>query len=306
LARQRSPDSIQGEELYIKSNGEMLLKDIAEKIGVSEGTVRSWKNRYKWDLKLNGDTATLQKEAEKKRNVAKETKIEKKSLRDKITESDIDGAELTENQRLFCLYYLKSFNATMAAIKAGYSKDSAHVQGPRLLGNVRVRAEIQRLKGAMHEEIFIDAMDVLKKYIAIAFADISDYVTFGQKEVQAMGAFGPIVDDDGNPVMKMVNYVDFNESSVVDGTIIKEVKQGKDGVSIKFEDRMKALEKLELYFDILPDKFKRKVEEEKLSMAKERLELDKLKLKEDADEIEDDGFIDALRAETSEVWDDEA
>ncbi|MZQ75252.1 MAG: terminase [Peptoclostridium sp.] len=306
MARQRSPDSIQGEELYIKSNGEMLLKDIAEKIGVSEGTVRSWKNRYKWDLKLNGDTATLQKEAEKKRNVAKETKIEKKSLRDKITESDIDGAELTENQRLFCLYYLKSFNATMAAIKAGYSKDSAHVQGPRLLGNVRVRAEIQRLKGAMHEEIFIDAMDVLKKYIAIAFADISDYVTFGQKEVQAMGAFGPIVDDDGNPVMKMVNYVDFNESSVVDGTIIKEVKQGKDGVSIKFEDRMKALEKLELYFDILPDKFKRKVEEEKLSMAKERLELDKLKLKEDADEIEDDGFIDALRAETSEVWDDEA
>jgi len=44
------------------------LKEIAEVLGVSPGTVRSWKNRYKWD------PATLQKKernvAEKKCNVA--------------------------------------------------------------------------------------------------------------------------------------------------------------------------------------------------------------------------------------------
>ena len=33
------------------------LKDIAEQFNVSEGTVRSWKNRYKWEQKCN---ATLQ------------------------------------------------------------------------------------------------------------------------------------------------------------------------------------------------------------------------------------------------------
>jgi len=303
LARQRSPDRDKAFEVYQEHKGDIDLVEIAEILKLSPGTVRGWKNKDKWDSKING---TLQKNTERSKRKAKPQKEPQKTLREKITEDDIEGAELTENQRLFCLYYLKSFNATMAAIKAGYSKASAHVQGCVLLKNPKIADEITRLKNVMKEELRIDAMDVLKKYIAIAFADISDYVTFGQKEVQAMGAFGPIVDDDGNPVMKTVNYVDFNESAALDGTIIKEVKQGKDGVSIKFEDRMKALEKLELYFDILPDKFKRKVEEEKLSMAKERLELDKLKLKEDADEIEDDGFIDALRAETSEVWDDEA
>ncbi|MZQ76219.1 MAG: terminase [Peptoclostridium sp.] len=300
MARQRSPDREKAFEMYQEHNGNIDLIRIAEMLKLSPGTVRGWKNKDKWDSKING---TLQKNTERSKGKAA---AQKKTLRDKITESDINGADLTENQRLFCLYYLKSFNATMAAIKAGYSKASAHVQGCVLLKNPKIADEITRLKNVMKEELRIDAMDVLKKYIAIAFADISDYITFGQREVQAMGAFGPIVDDDGNPVMKTVNYVDFNESAAVDGTIIKEVKQGKDGVSIKFEDRMKALEKLELYFDILPDKFKRKVEEEKLSMAKERLELDKLKLKEDADEIEDDGFIDALRAETPEVWNDEA
>lgn len=33
----------------------------------------------------------------------------------------------------------------------------------------------------MVNEMFIEAMDVLQVYIKIAFADITDYVTFGKK-----------------------------------------------------------------------------------------------------------------------------
>lgn len=56
----RIPDSRaeQAKELFLA--GKKLI-EIAEILGVPEGTVRSWKNRYRWD-------ATLQKE---KRNVAK-------------------------------------------------------------------------------------------------------------------------------------------------------------------------------------------------------------------------------------------
>ena len=35
----------------------LKLVEIASQLGIAEGTVRSWKNRYKWD----GDNATLQK-----------------------------------------------------------------------------------------------------------------------------------------------------------------------------------------------------------------------------------------------------
>lgn len=62
MPKQRSPDSYRAEELY-KSG--MKLVEIASQLNVSEGTVRSWKNRYHFGEKSN---ATLQKN---NRNVAK-------------------------------------------------------------------------------------------------------------------------------------------------------------------------------------------------------------------------------------------
>jgi len=292
MARQRSPDSIKAEKEYIKTNGEVKLKDLAKKYNVSPGTVRSWKNRYNWDDKISNDNnATLQKEKKNnKRNVAKKKKVEKPKHIEVAEGLKVESDELTEKQRLFCLYYVKSFNQTMSAIKAGYEPSRAHVTGSELVRNSKVIAEIRRLKGAMTNELFIDAMDVLKKYIAIAFADITDYVTFGRKEIQVMGAFGPLEDDKGNPVMTEVNYVDFKDSNTVDGTIIKEAKQGRDGVSIKLADKMKALEKLEQYFDLIPDKFKRKIQEEKLKIQKDKLELEKSKV----DKGKNDGPIEIM------------
>jgi phage terminase small subunit len=187
---------------------------------------------------------------------------------------EIEDDELNDKQRLFCHYYLKSFNQTLAAIKAGYGPERAHITGSELVRNRKVAAEIRRLKGKMTEELFVDAMDVLEKYIKIAFSDITDYLTFGRREVQVMGPFGPLYEGKGKnkkPLMKTVNYIDFKESTQIDGTIISEVKQGKDGLSIKMADKMKAIEKLAEYFDLFPDKFKRQIEEE-------RLKLDKLKV----------------------------
>ena len=57
----RAPDQRAEEARRLFDSG-MKLIEISEKLGVPEGTVRSWKNRYKWN------NATLQK---KKRNVAR-------------------------------------------------------------------------------------------------------------------------------------------------------------------------------------------------------------------------------------------
>ena len=62
MPKQRSPDSYKAEEMYKQG---MKLVEIASQLNVSEGTVRSWKNRYNFDGKSN---ATLQKN---NRNVAK-------------------------------------------------------------------------------------------------------------------------------------------------------------------------------------------------------------------------------------------
>ncbi|WP_446662964.1 terminase small subunit [Geobacillus sp. CCR] len=287
MPRQRDPRRDEAFEIWKASGGEIKLKDIAAQLGVSDTQVRKWKNLDQWEQKLKGNVTI------EKRSV---TNLKDISINDdKPIEIEIDeNNELTEKQRLFCIYYVKNFNATQAAIKAGYAPESAHVEGSRLLRNAKVAAEIKRIKQEMTSGLFIEAMDVLREYIKIAFADITDFVTFGKKEIK-IGE-----DEEGNPITRMVNYVDFKDSHMIDGTIVTEVKQGKDGVSIKLADKMKALEKLSLYFDLFPDNFKRKIEEEKLKIAHY-----KAFGPDEHEEYEDDGFLEALDGKIEEVWDDE-
>ncbi len=72
--------------------------------------------------------------------------------------------------------------------------------------------------------------------------------------------------------MKEISFVDVKDSGLVDGTIVTEAKLGKEGIAIKLADKMKALEKLSLYFDLFPDQFKQKIENEKLKLAKQKLD----------------------------------
>ncbi len=287
------------EGIHSKAEADYLLgmkyKDIAAKYNVTINTVKSWKQRNGWNRK---GVHTKSK-----------SRHTKKMISDKDSSKPNKGVvvseDLTDKQRLFCIYYLKSFNATQAMIKAGYAADSAHVEGHRLLRKPKVAEYIRDLKQDMANNVFVEAMDVLNVYIKIAFTDITEFLVFGQKEVPVMGMFGPVKNEDGTPAMQTVNYVDFKDSSAIDGTLISEIKQGKEGVSIKLADKMKALDKLAEYFDLFPDKFKRQIEEEKQKMAREKLDLEKLKASEGDDPVEDDGFIEALKGQVSEVWDDD-
>ncbi|HFK1548144.1 TPA: terminase small subunit [Bacillus albus] len=259
MARQRSPDRNKAFEIYKASNCEKPLVEIAKELNLKSSQIRKWKSQDKWDEQLKGNVTIAKRSVTHVKNLKTKAKL-KKMLEDE---------ELTEQERLFCLYYVKYFNGTQAALKAGYAKSSAHVTSSKLLRRERVASYIREIKGELVENIFVEAMDVLNEYIKIAFADITNYVTFGQKDVEVMGPFGPVKDEDGNPVMRTINYVDFHEADMVDGSIIAEVKQGKEGVSIKLADKMKALDKLAMYFDLVPDKFKRKIEEERHRMHME-------------------------------------
>ena len=53
----------------------------------------------------------------------------------------------------------------------------------------------------------------------------------------------------------------FKQSEDVDGTLITEVKQGKDGASIKLVDKMKALQWLADHMDIATAEQKAKIEQ---------------------------------------------
>ena len=184
--------------------------------------------------------------------------------------------ELTDKQRLFCIKYIRCFNATKAYQKAyGVDYDTAMAAGPRMLGNVRVKNEIQRLKQTRLNRELLDESDIFQKYMDIAFADITDYVQFGRENIPVMGPFGPIEAKDRKTgkkktLTKEVNVVRFRESSEVDGTLISEVKQGKDGASIKLADRMKALEWLSAHMDFATEEQKARIEQLKANAERIR------------------------------------
>lgn len=270
----------------------ILLKDIAEQLDVPEGTVRSWKKRYDWD------NATLQKP---KCNVAKES-VRKKKVQQAVaadTASVSENPDLNEKQRLFCLYYVRCFNAVKAYQKAyGCSYETACGHGHELLKKVEIIAEINRLKQSRLNRELLDEHDIFQKYMDIAFADITDFVQFGQEEEYVIGQFGLVQVEDPvtgkkAPLKQKVNTVRFRESDSIDGTLITEVKNGKNGASIKLADRMKALEWLAEHMDIA-------TEEQKARIAV-------LKMKSAGDEPEDVdiSYVDALKDLAAKVWTNE-
>lgn len=229
----------------------MKYKDIAKKYDTTINTVKSWARRYGWSKMC----------AHKNKGV--HTKKVAKKQAEKIAENMVyENGELDEERQLFCIYYLKYFNQVKALLKIrpDYKYESACVIANRLMKEEAVQKEIRRLKKEMFTEALLDPHDIVQKYIDIAFYDATDYATF-----------------DGNKVR-------LKDSSKVDGTIIQEVKQGRDGISIKFADRMKALDWLTKHLDMANDEQRAKIE-----LIKAQTE--KLNRDSTGDDPEDDGVI---------------
>ena len=287
MARVRSPNRDKAFEIYKLNNGEILLKDIATQLGVKDTQIRKWKSQDKWEEKLKG---TLPKN---KRNVInKKTDINKQAINEDI-ESVLKNDKLTEKQKLFCIYYIENFNATKAyqrAYECSYA--TAMSEGSKSLRNPKIKIEIDRLTNECLEEQEINSKllskRLWKKYIDIAFADITDYLEFNSKEVQ--GEYGTYTK----------NTISLKNSDEVDGSLISEISEGRDGIKIKLQDKMKALQWLSDRMDLLPTSVKTKLDIEML-----KLEVEMNKHDNTQEEVENDGFIEALNNATEEVWNDE-
>ena len=231
----------------------MKYKDIAEKYGTTINTVKSWKKRYGWDRK---------KCAHKKEKVCTQNKrVEKVApvQPEDGTKETLQNGELSPEQQLFCIYYSRTFNATQSYLKAyGCDYATANAHGYELLSNVVIRKEIERLKEIKRQQIVAGEEDMVELQMRIAFSDIGDYLSFGQESVPVMAMYGPVQiknEETGEKeiLMKEINVVRVKESDRVDTQLIQEVKQGKDGVSVKLADKQKAIDWLTKYFLMHPE-----------------------------------------------------
>lgn len=218
----------------------------------------------------------------KKKRISEYTEEQLKNMK---RSEIIDG--MTDREIAFCEYYIHDYNVKMAALKAGYKPERLSMLS-RIAAKPKVVNYVAWLKLRVYEKAKVEAVDLFNGYAKMAFYDISDYVEIENGEVK------------------------IKDLAEVDGQIIQEISQNvKGGITVKFPDRIKAYEHLENYMDSNPYDWKRKIEEEKLNIMKERVEIEKTKAGM-LDEIEDDGFLDALEKaaqnlnlEEIEVYEDE-
>lgn len=125
---------------------------------------------------------------------------------------------LKQKKKLFCCNYVLLGNVTEAAVKAGFSEETALADGVACLESAECRKTISKLRNAV-----ADSGSVISGLKRLAFGSCADAVY--------------LVFADELPPQHVISKLDlFNVSE------IKRVKGG--GVEVKLFDRQKALEKL--------------------------------------------------------------
>lgn len=273
MAAKKNPLSDKAYDMY--KQGKKLV-DIAAELNVPPGTVRRWKSTHGWDGERSEcDTSKKSERSGKKRT-------EKKPIIDDGTRETLRNDDLTAEQQMFCIYYSRTFNATQSYINAyGCQYSTALTNGPALLGNTRIKNEIERLKEIKRQQIVASADDIVELQMRIAFGDIGMALGFGQDDMDLK---------DGSTVK--VNVMRLKESEQVDTQLIQSVTEGKGGVSITMKDSQKAIDWLTKYFLMHPE-------------SKYRAEYEKRKAEKEgggSTEYESDGFMEALQGDVTATF----
>ena len=166
--------------------------------------------------------------------------------------------DLTTKQFIFCKEYLIDFNATRAAIAAGYSEKTAKSQGSRMLTNVNIKEFLDESKQKRADKLEITAEIVIQELGKIALHDIRK-----------------LYNDDG--MLLSVSELDDDTASVISSFKATREYQGKDEdgnaeysmvEEYKRIDKVKPLELLGKHFGIFEKDNGQKIDDKTIT-AKE-------------------------------------
>jgi len=145
---------------------------------------------------------------------------------------------LNERQKRFANEYIIDFNATQAAIRAGYSKQTAYSQGHDLLKHPEIKKFINSVKEKVIKKLEISQERTITEMGRIAYMD-------PRKLFNANGSPKAIhqLDDDTAATISSIEF----ETKKIKGKTTSRVSR------IRFWDKNKPLEMLGKHFKIYED-----------------------------------------------------
>ena len=256
----------------------LKLIEIANQLGIAEGTVRSWKNRYKWD---DGGNATLQKKEKKERNVAKKIATQTNDA----SWVDIEHEYVTDISRKPC---------SLEDLARKYSIPIQTIKDQSATGKWSDKRAEYKLK--TNQKLIEKSSDADADRI-VRLLSIADKAA--EKAEQALGELEQYVVRD----KKKVKTVEYKDNTAI-GKPTKEIIDETERINIASGpiDRLGlsqvtgALKNLkEIY--MIPAALEKQSAETALLKAKVQTD--------DEEETADDGFLEALQGSAAEDWMDE-
>lgn len=141
-----------------------------------------------------------------------------------------------KKQDLFCLEYLKDFNATQAAIRAGYSKRTAYSIGHENLSKPEIQVKIKSQADRIFKAVDLEVKDVLHEVMNIAFSDINNVCDWGEQHLSLRGP------EEMSP----------EHRRTIESIKLNETNMGIN-MSVKMYSKMDALQFLGKYLKMLTD-----------------------------------------------------
>jgi phage terminase small subunit len=137
---------------------------------------------------------------------------------------------MTDKQERFCQEYMIDLNATQAAIRAGYSEESANEQGSQNLAKLSIQDRLAELMAGRNQRTQVEQDKVIRELSFVAFSRFSEYVDWVAKGEELK--------------MQFKGSADLDERQKA---AIEQLKIGKFGPELKLKDASKALNTLAVH-----------------------------------------------------------
>lgn len=161
-----------------------------------------------------------------------------------MAESNKSGRIPAKQRRTrFVREYLKEFNATKAAIAAGYSEKGASVTGSRLLADPRISAEVEAANDKINNRLQLTVERVREEIARIAYCDPRKFFN-DNGSLKAISE----LDEDSARAMAGIDCTELFEGTGEDRAQVGYMKK------LKLWDKNKALELASRHLGALRDK----------------------------------------------------
>lgn len=144
---------------------------------------------------------------------------------------------MTRKQQRFIEEYLIDLNAAQAAIRAGYSPHTASEQGAQLLGNLNIKAAVDKAIAERSRRTGVNADRIIRELARIAFAKIDDVIDLDTIRIKRN-----ISEDNRAAIMSIKR---------------RDTEYGQER-EVKMHDKSKALEMLSRHLGMFNDKLQLK------------------------------------------------